>query len=552
MSLSKTSISLIIAACALLMIVPFIGMSHLFDWDEVNFAEAAREMLATGEYTFVQINFKPFWEKPPLFIWMQALSMSVFGVNEFAARFPNAVCAVASLLALFNIGANLISKKFGLLWVFVYAGSLLPQFYFRTGIIDPWFNLFIFTGIHFLVKASSSRSFPRRQLMLSALMIGLAVMTKGPTALGIVGICCAVYFVLNNKQHDWRLTDPLLYLGVVLTVGFSWFLIEITRGHGYVVQEFIDYHIRLFSEGEAGHAQPFYYHPIVLLLGCFPMSLFFIFRWFNKKEENQQVNHYAKWMSILFWVVLIVFSIVKTKIIHYSSLTYFPMSFLATLGIYQLSLSKWKFKTSHQIILMLFIAVLGSAFVLIGMIESFKPLLLSLLENDLLAYGNFNQNIPDQWFEPVIGLFFMVSAMISVFLLIIKKTELGVFGLFGSTMLTVWLLSIFIAPKIDRYVQTPLFDFYQQHAEASYLQPIAFHSYAHLYYGKKTKVLAKPKDELKWLILDKVDKPVYFISRAQDLETTLDYFPHLKETNRKGGYVILERTDDNYPFLGER
>lgn len=551
MSWNRWSISILIAVVTLGMTLPFLGVSHLFDWDEVNFAEAAREMLVTGDFTFVQINFQPFWEKPPLFIWMQAFSMSVFGVNKFAARFPNAICAVITLLLLFNIGTNLISKKFGALWTLVFAGSLLPQFYFRTGIIDPWFNLFIFAGIHYLIKATSSNSFPRKQLFLSALMIGLAVMTKGPTALGLVGICCVVYFLLNFKKHDWRLTDPFVYLLVVTVIGFSWFLFEILRGHGHVVQEFIDYHIRLFSEGEAGHGQPFFYHPIVLLIGCFPMSLFFIFRWFNKQDEDEKTMHYAKWMSILFWVVLIVFSIVKTKIVHYSSLTYFPMSFLATVGIYQLMNRKWQFRPIHQIILLLFIAILGSAFVLGGMLDAIKPLLLPMLKNEL-ALGNFSQDIPDKWFEPLIGLFFMVGGMASVFFILIRRTELGVYGLFGTTLITVWLLSVIIAPKIDRYVQTPLFDFYKEKAETSYLKPVAFHSYAHLFYGKRIEIVPKPEDELNWMVFDKVDRPVYFICRPHDLDATLGFFPHLKETDRKGGYVILERTDESYPFLGER
>ncbi|MGL5888758.1 MAG: ArnT family glycosyltransferase, partial [Bacteroidia bacterium] len=71
--------------------MPFLGYAQLFDWDEINFAECAREMMVTGDYTTVQINFEPFWEKPPLFIWMQVLCMKVFGVNEFAARLPNAI-----------------------------------------------------------------------------------------------------------------------------------------------------------------------------------------------------------------------------------------------------------------------------------------------------------------------------------------------------------------------------------------------------------------------------------------------------------------------------
>jgi len=548
MSWNRTNISFAIFIGSLLLFVPFLGMSHLFDWDEANFAEAAREMLVTGEFTYVQIDFKPFWEKPPFFIWLQALSMKAFGINEFAARFPNAICGALTLTVLFNTGNTLKSKSFGLLWVLVYAGSLLPQFYFRTGIIDPWFNLFIFLGVHQLTIGTKTELIQRKNLILSAVFIGLAVLTKGPTAFGIIGICCSVYFLLNFKKHRWKFTDAILYSFTVLVIGFSWFLIEFLRGRGYIIQEFIDYHVRLFAEGESGHGQPFYYHPIVLLIGCFPMSLFFIFGWFQKHSDTEAVDHYSKWMSILFWVVLIVFSIVKTKIIHYSSLTYFPMSFLATLAIDRLMDGKWKFKLVHQISILLFVAILGSAFVLLGMLHNLKEPLLELLKNDPLAYGNFSQTVPDGRFDPFIGLFFLFAGMGSVVLIQLSKTRSGIIGLFGTTLITVTLLSVFIAPKIDRYTQTALFDFYKEKSNEAYIQPLSFRSYANLFYSNKQPTVIPDDDELHWLLTAKVDKPVYIILRPQNVQTNLGWFPNLEEIDRKGGYVIMERTDSNYPF----
>ena len=141
----------IITVLACLLFLPFLGGVHLFDWDEINFAECAREMLATGNYLQVQIDFEPFWEKPPLFIWMQAAAMHLFGVNEFAARFPNAICGIVTLSFLFFIGKKLHGRTFGWLWVMAYAGSILPHLYFRSGIIDPWFNLFIFSSLCFYI-----------------------------------------------------------------------------------------------------------------------------------------------------------------------------------------------------------------------------------------------------------------------------------------------------------------------------------------------------------------------------------------------------------------
>jgi len=143
--------SIIIALGAIILFVPFLGAVHLFDWDEINFAECAREMLVSHDYFSVKINFQPFWEKPPIFIWMQALSMATFGINEFAARLPNAICGIITLVLVFNIGRKLYDERFGLIWVISFAGSFLPHFYFKSGIIDPWFNLFIFSGIYYFI-----------------------------------------------------------------------------------------------------------------------------------------------------------------------------------------------------------------------------------------------------------------------------------------------------------------------------------------------------------------------------------------------------------------
>jgi 4-amino-4-deoxy-L-arabinose transferase-like glycosyltransferase len=103
--------------------MPFLGGVHLFDWDEINFAEAAREMIIQKDYLRVYINYEPFWEKPPLFIWLQAFAMKLFGINEYAARFPNAVCGVITLIVLFLIGEKLYDRRFGflvrsLLWLY--------------------------------------------------------------------------------------------------------------------------------------------------------------------------------------------------------------------------------------------------------------------------------------------------------------------------------------------------------------------------------------------------------------------------------------------------
>ena len=58
----EQKIQLIIALGAMVLFLPFLGVVHLFDWDEINFAEASREMIVTGNYSLVQIDFQAFWD----------------------------------------------------------------------------------------------------------------------------------------------------------------------------------------------------------------------------------------------------------------------------------------------------------------------------------------------------------------------------------------------------------------------------------------------------------------------------------------------------------
>ena len=184
---------------SLLAFLPGIGSVHLFDWDEINFAECAREMIVTGNYLQMQIDFQPFYEKPPLFIWLQVLSMKLFGINEFAARFPNVIVGIVTLCLLYKVGKEHVNTKFGMLWCAVYACSLLPHFYFRTGIIDPLFNLFIFTSCWLLLKSILTT----RRISLSfyaGIAGGLAVLTKGPVALGLIGLTTLVFSFFLRKE----------------------------------------------------------------------------------------------------------------------------------------------------------------------------------------------------------------------------------------------------------------------------------------------------------------------------------------------------------------
>src|SRR6201991_2161713 len=240
MRFTKTTTILLIALFAALLFIPFLGRVHLFDWDEINFAEASREMIKMDDYTRVYIYFKPFWEKPPMFFWMQSTAMKVFGVNEFAARFPNAICGILTLIVVFLCGSRIYDRKFGILWALAYGGSLFPNMYFKAGIIDPFFNLFTFLSLYnFILYHWKRNSFDKQGLnksqlyyvIWSGIWMGLAVLMKGQVALMVFLLTLGVYFIYNRFSFYFAWWHALVFLAVAFLVTSTWYGYEtITRG----------------------------------------------------------------------------------------------------------------------------------------------------------------------------------------------------------------------------------------------------------------------------------------------------------------------------------
>lgn len=99
-------------AATLLIRLLTLGMYPLTDTTEARYGEMARKMLETGQWIVPQIDYGvPFWGKPPLSVWLTAISYRLLGVTEFAARLPSLlmgvlICWLAYLVAARRHGAD--------------------------------------------------------------------------------------------------------------------------------------------------------------------------------------------------------------------------------------------------------------------------------------------------------------------------------------------------------------------------------------------------------------------------------------------------------------
>jgi hypothetical protein len=217
-------------------------------------------------------------------------------------------------------------------------------------------------------------------------------------------------------------------------------------------------------------------------LGCFPASVFFIKGLGKKYEGNDKAFRHL--MLCVFWVVLILFSVVKTKIIHYSSLCYFPLTYVAAAEF--MVRRHQAFHPLLKVLYWLLGILLSVAFVLVAFIDRLKnlPLVQRLIEdedarNSLQADG--------QWigYEWLIGFVFFMACLFLYKAYVAKNRGQLHQGLAALIVFNTLAISV-IVPKIGIYTQQAAIDFYREKAkEDCYLETHAFKSYAQLFYGDR-------------------------------------------------------------------
>jgi 4-amino-4-deoxy-L-arabinose transferase-like glycosyltransferase len=566
----------LISLATLLITLPFLGSTHLFDWDEINFAEAAREMIQSGNWAQVQISFTPFWEKPPFFFWLQAVSMKIFGVNEFAARFPNAIGAVIWTNLFYYIGNKHFSAKLGLAWILFYLGSFTPFFYFKSGIIDPWFNLFIFLSIYLIFRAIRTSVKKNNYFFISGIFLGLAIITKGPVALIVVGLTSTIFWVLNGMR---RLTTfwNLCVMGFgILLIPLLWFLPETIKNGPWFLKTFLSYQADLLVNPVASHGQPWFYHPVVLLIGCFPGGVFAISKFSQIRGLTSEQVDLKRWLVIMFWVVLILFSMVTTKIVHYSSLCYISLSFLAAMHLHDWEKSAnrhygWYFQKSLLILISSIWSILLIVISLIANSSQLKSKLLPYIKDD---FAKANLQIEGSWngWEFLIGVV-LLTGWLTYFISLRREKYIAKYTvvLLIFQIFFLFILTATLVPKVEKHTQGSAIEFYKNHAdEDALILTYKFKSYAHYYYGKAKPASWTPEElklqvellkvlkagsildlslreiesfEEKWkytLMHHESNRKIYVVSQEKKA-FEVEENPLFKKLYNKGGFVFFEK-----------
>jgi 4-amino-4-deoxy-L-arabinose transferase-like glycosyltransferase len=331
-----TPFLLLASGCAVLFLGG-LGRLPLLGRDESLYAEAAREMYATGDWVTPRVNGGPFFEKPPLHYWLAAASFRAFGVSPFAARLPAALMGLLAVVLTVAVGARVWGRRAGILAGLALATSLQVVLIARMGIMDVPLTCLVTLAL--LVYARWVRgTHVVEVLALGAafgLCVGLALLLKGMAGLLPVGIAAShAAYLLVARVRLARGSAPahgdavraffgaisvFLAQVVVCVVAIPWFQIMSARhGHPFVSTLLGREHLARIVEPMQGHGGFVLYYLGVIAVSFFPWVVFLPTALFSRARPTDDVQ--AFWRSLLivwFAVVLILFSLIRTKLPGY-------------------------------------------------------------------------------------------------------------------------------------------------------------------------------------------------------------------------------------------
>jgi 4-amino-4-deoxy-L-arabinose transferase-like glycosyltransferase len=528
----------------LVLFLPFLGNVSLFDGLELYLAEIAREMVVTGDYLTMQYNFEPHYVTAPLFVWLQALSFNIFGVNEFAARLPNALLGAFLLPMLYIWGRRIFDTRFGNYWTLAWMGAILPAVFLKSGMSDPIANVFSFLSIGFLVLANYRyRNFGRIALkgstisyvILSGLFAGLALLANGPVSVLIIYMVVLIKFMSQRFLPVVAWWHMILHFVVLLVPMAIWSVLLLAHGQSAYLNHFLLEQLSIFQTLENGIEGVPGFHFVVLILGCFPASIFALQSVFNKSGGPEYQREFKRWMLVLLWVVVGIFTLLKMKLIHYSSLAYFPVTYLAALSMYRIVRGEWLFKpwmTRMTIVLAAILSFfsLAAAFIaknphrILPFLES-RPELRETIKSDFY------------WFhvECLLGPILLLFAFLFVGQIQKQPARSLYFFFAGVVVLTIVKVVVFVG-KFEKLTQQDYVAFLKENRELQ-----AVHQFNNrpgsaipLFYGGRTPEQAQALEH-------GAASSIYFIYAVRTADDHYQAPEGFAIFKRKGNFYFLEK-----------
>lgn len=471
----------------------FYGLNFypLLDVDETRYVDMARSMFNTQDYLTLYLNGEYFFEKPPLYFWIECISFKLTGgvVSELSARLPIVLLSLLPASILLYLCKKIKNDKFAIITLMTLFTSLEYMFLTKLAILDSVLTSFVTSSVLcYFCTFFTSETKKKYFWMLTYIFAALAVLAKGIPGIAIpmltVAVCTIIFKTYKETlKYSWGI---FLFLIIVL----PWHILMLKMYPQIFFDEYIYKHhiLRFLGSSVINREQPWYFYLVTLLWGLCPHVFVLLSQ--IPKIKNTKIHfdgNYSKFLClnlIAVLTILVFFSLSGSKMITYI-LPIYPF-FSVLIGAIWYKYINNGDKNVHTSVILLNIIFTIAIPVLI---------FIKLFMSDFV-YKNF-QTIQ------IVSLAILIPFVIFNWIYIVRKRRLK---LFLSYAIMMSLLSGFVTPYVYwfdySFGQNDLLRYAAQAKNKNYTIStyLTGKKYSLLYYGNQPYIEFQTKKNPQWLL----------------------------------------------------
>ena len=325
-------LALVLLVCIAGLLLFDIGGRNISSPDEGRYIEIPREMVLDHDYVLPRLNGVLYFEKPPLFYWLEASAIKVLGISEWTMRLWPALLGIFGAMMTYGFARRFYGRSAGIVAGLVLATSLLYYALARFVILDMLESVAMAAALFAFLIAAEEEDEKKAVWWARGghVAAALAVLAKGLIGVVLPGLIGLIWIAMIGRWSFVRRAFIPSGIALFLLIAVPWHLLAAMRNHDFLWFYFVHEHLMRFTTEVHRRDGPIYYFVPILLIGFLPWTGYIwhavrdaLPTWAARKTRPVE-------MYLLLWVavIFVFFSISDSKLPPYILPIFAPLAVL--------------------------------------------------------------------------------------------------------------------------------------------------------------------------------------------------------------------------------